>query len=75
MLCVYYILSLARQAAIPPPRYSVTAGAFAVGVLVSARYRRNRCENDIEMLYNNTRDLMKKALKSCGNQPKTAQNR
>ena len=28
-----------------------TADAFAVGVLVSACYRRNRCENDVEMLY------------------------
>jgi len=31
-----------------------TADAFAVGVLVSACYRRNRCENDVEMLYSNT---------------------
>ena len=67
LVCLCLLLkhkyTLARQAAIPPPRFSVTVGAFTVGVLVSACSRRNRCENDVEMLQNDTRYLAEKTFK------------
>ena len=52
-----------------------TADAFAVGVLVSACYRRNRCENDVEMLYNNTWHRTKHFWNQRKMNEKTAPNR